>query len=538
MRYFHDVLRFHGYPDKIATIFILAIFLMPVSGSAQSQEQRDDWDLNLVLLHNAIEITHPQLPKNARDVQSYLDAMEIDAEDRKLAYKYAQEAQAAKNDFYYSKFMDLAERAQDNGNEILMKANIDAYVLAEGRCVGYHCWCEWGFRSEYNGIQLFQKAQALSFDQEITRGQVRYLMNLSMDKMESQGPWVGGEPAPRPDPELHGIDHFVREICLTFKLQAEYDRATEIMNRYLIEVLCKLSSLGHQYFLDLANQYKLERAKRHIEGFYGFVMGKVEVDLGDGPKPARGATVKVIDPHDDREWSATADNSGDYVIEKAILHKKCSPFRVIAEFEGDKKEESIEGPLDNPNPAYWFEKNFLFKKKPGCGFGSFHSTETWDRTNGPVHNKGIVTRSGQVSFDSYINGVFKGTLIIHYFKNHIVEDTLSIETYTDEGTATVPCELLYSWGSPRPSYDFNARNFVVQRHEVIVHKPFSGRGWWTETKDYPVTRSQTGYIDSGTKNKPERWALELSGLHHKFDPGQNHVIDYTWNFHLCKPAGK
>jgi hypothetical protein len=532
-----------GHPWVKLALSFLVLLTFPDLLVAQSQQQRDDWELNLVLLHNAIEVEHPMLPKNPRDVQSYLEALEIDAKDRELAYKYAQEAQAAKNDFYFNKFMELAGRAQNNGDEVLMKANIDAYVLAEGECEGYHCWVEWGFRSQNNGIPLFQKAPTLSFNQEITRGQVRYLMNLAMDKMESQGPWVEGEPAPRPDPELKDIDRMVRSTCLSFQLQAEYDRATEIMNRYLIEVLCRLSSLGHQYFLDQANQYKLERAKSYIEGFYAFVMGKVEVDRGDGPKPARGATVKVIDPHDDREWSATADNSGDYVMEKVILHKKCSTFRIIAEFEGEKKEESIEGPLEKPDPAYWFEKNFLFKKTPpGSGHGNFLYKETINQKYPDVGDGGpgsyynyTETATGQVFFDSYRNGRFRGKATIHYSRQSELNVDLKLVTITEEGTDTVECILDYVWGSPRPAYSFEAEKIRVQRDETIVHKPFGGRGEWKETNNETVSRDvQTGHIHA--YGGFERYALSLSGSVDR--SAKDGEMLCNWNFQLRKPKDK
>jgi hypothetical protein len=516
-------------------LFILGTVLLPGWLGAQSRQQRDDWDLALVLYQNQI-LKHSDLPKDTTWVYPFLDALEVDARDRKELSEYAQAAQQAHNDYYYNKFQDLAGEAQINGNDVLKKANAYIRILAEEPCEDYHCWVTLGFKVKMNGPMLNKKALELKFDAEITRAHCQKLLNLAMDKMESQGPWVDGEASPHADAELFGVDFYVRQVCPPFPLPAEYERATEIMNRYLIDTLCKQPT-GHQHYLDLAKQYKLERAQRYIEGFYAYVIGRVEVDRGEGPKPARGATVKVTDPHDQHEWSATTTGGGHYDMQKVILHKKCSPFHIVAEFEDEKKEEDFAGPLDKPDPTYRFEKNFLFKKPPpSCGSGSFQATETWERHYGQDSVKGMETRHGQVTFDSYSRGKFKGTLTIHYTRHHVEEDSLYIKTYDDEGTASVPCKLYYVWGSPRCSYDFEADDFKVHRHEEIVHKPFSGRGEWTETKESTVTRSQTGYIGSHTQNKPARWALELSGSYHSSEGGT--TVDYTWNFNLCKPESK
>jgi hypothetical protein len=520
-----------------ASLFIvfLAVALLPGRLSAQTQQQRDEWDMALFLYQNQL-LEHAGLPKDTSWVYPFLDALDIDAKDRQELTAYAQAAQAVHNDYYYNKFMDLVGEAQINGNDVLKKANEYRNILAEEPCKDYHCWVNLGFMVKNNGLRLYEKALEMKFDAEITREQARKLLNMGMDAMDSQGPWVDGEPAPNADAELYGIDTYIRQACPPFPLPAEYERATEVMNRYLIDTLCKLPS-GHQHYLDLAKQYKLERAQRHIEGFYAFVVGKVEVDRGEGPKPARGAKVTVTDPHDQREWSATTTSGGHYDLQKVILHKKCSPFHIVAEFEGEKKEEDFEGPLDEPDPTYRFEKNFLFKKRPpDCGYGSFQSTETWERHSGPPFDKGTETRQGQVTFTSYSRGKFTGTMTIHYTHHRVFEDSLYIKTYHDEGTATVACSMTYSWGDPDGRYSFGSKDFEVHRNEEIVHKPFGGRGQWTETKESTEVRSQTGYIHSGTKNKPPRWALDLSGSVHESEKG--HTVDFTWNFKLCKPESK
>jgi len=524
-----------GPMSALIFFVLLAVVLLPGQLSAQSQKQRDEWDMALFLYQNQL-LKHAGLPKDTTSIYSFVDALEVDAQDRQELSNYAQAAQAVHSDYYYNKFMDLVGEAQINGNDILKKANAYRNILAEEPCNDYHCWAILGYMAKSNGPILYKKALELKFDAEITREQARKLLNLGMDSMESQGPWVDGEPAPNADAELYGIDTYIRQACPPFPLTAEYERATEIMNRYLIDTLCKLPS-GHQHYLDLAKKYNLERARRHIEGFYAFVVGKVEVDRGQGPEPARGATVTVTDPHDQRQWSATTGGGGRYDLEKVILHKKCSPFHIVAEFEGEKKEEDFAGPLDEPDPTHRWEKNFLFKKvPPQCGHGSFQATETWERHSGQESDKGTETRQGQVTFTSYSRGKFTGTMTIHYTHHRVFEDALYIKTYHDEGTATVPCSMNYSWGDPDCRYSFGSKEFEVHRTEEIVHKPWEGRGQWTETKESTEVRSQTAHIRSGTRNKPPRWALVLTGSHHDSTP--EHTIDCTWNFNLCKPELK
>jgi polyhydroxyalkanoate synthesis regulator phasin len=128
------------------------------------------------------------------------------------------------------------------------------------------------------------------------------------------------------------------------------------------KVLCLLpAGRGHGFFLELAEKYRLDKAKEHIEGFYATLKGKVEVEEEGKRKPASGAKVTVTDSKDDRTWEATADKDGKYKLEKVILHKSCSPFQIEGKHEGDSVDDSYQGPLEQPDKSKEHEKNLLIQ---------------------------------------------------------------------------------------------------------------------------------------------------------------------------------
>ena len=101
----------------------------------------------------------------------------------------------------------------------------------------------------------------------------------------------------------------------------------------------------------------------HIEGFYATIYGLVEVEKNKGREPAPGAFVRVFSPKDKQEWTTNADPKGKYRIKGVILHKKCSPFQISAEYQGDRVDTSYTGPLSEPDSSHKYEKDLLIKKK-------------------------------------------------------------------------------------------------------------------------------------------------------------------------------
>ena len=164
-------------------------------------------------------------------------------------------------------------------------------------------------------------------------------------------------------PAKEGLDaaELVREECDWWGFAAEYVYMTNLMNEFYRDVLCKKPREGHKWYLERAQEKHLSESINHNDGFYATLYGKVEFDMGTGRQPASGAEVKVYAPKDEKEWTTVTDDEGKYRIERAILHKRCSPFDISATYKGLKTETTYEGPLEEPDPDYEFEKNLLIQ---------------------------------------------------------------------------------------------------------------------------------------------------------------------------------
>jgi hypothetical protein len=214
---------------------------------------------------------------------------------------------------------------------------------------------------------LYDEAKKLGFDEGIVRDRAQILLHRSLEELEKgteyipsvlfQGP-PDGSVKREADEGLSWIEE-VRVLTKYFELDGEYEYATDIMNRYLMEALCLLQK-GHQWYIDLASQYGLDNAREYIEGFYATLYGKVEVQVGEGRTPASGTKVVVTDPHDGRTWETSADEDGSYEIKEVILHELCSPFDIKGEYQDATVESSYTGPLTEPNESKRHEKNLIF----------------------------------------------------------------------------------------------------------------------------------------------------------------------------------
>ena len=300
-------------------------------------------------------------------VYPYLQAMEVFAADRDQAFQYGQEAQAQGNEYYFNEFIELAERIQEGGNQDAVRDGSSSLLLLESR-YGKHHWKTLCIKLKEYGRPLYKGALEFSFDENIVSEHAKLLVVESLDQLENGYVYIPSELWHAPpdgtvrkeaDLGLSWVEQ-VRVEAEFFKLQAEYNRATDLMNRYLIATLCLLPK-GHSWYLNLSNQYKLSDAKTYIEGFYAKLYGKVEIETDEGRVPAQGANVIVTDPHDSRTWEAETDQEGHYEIDDAILHKLCSPFNIAAEYRGDQVESNYSGPLSEPDPSAEHEKNLLFQ---------------------------------------------------------------------------------------------------------------------------------------------------------------------------------
>jgi len=295
----------------------------------------------------------------------YLEAMKIFANDRDQAFQYGQEAQAQGNPYYFKEFIKLAEIIQEAGNEKAVSNGASSLMYTEDR-FGEVDWRTLCLKLREYGRPLFKGAVEYGFDENIVSERARLLVTKSLDQLENGYVYIPSELWHAPpdgsvkkeaDEGLGWVEH-VRVEADFFRLSGEYNRATDMMNRYLKDALCLLP-YGHQWYLNLTDVYKLSDARTYIEGFYARLFGKVEIETGDELLPAQGAKVIVTDPHDNRTWATETDQEGHYEVEDAILHKLCSPFNIAAEYRGDKVESNYIGPLSEPDPSAEHEKNLL-----------------------------------------------------------------------------------------------------------------------------------------------------------------------------------
>jgi len=364
----------------ISLVFIIAL-LLPGTPVAQAKHSADDWSLEYDYLRHKIVYDDGVTAGGCgmKCIYPYLKALDRLAKYRDEAHSWAMEANAEGNSYYYDKFLGLEQLAQGGADLVLYQV---CYIFFDLPDREEKCGLDWANICLTAEViePIYDKAKELKFDYAYMQAYVGFWLDDAIGQVAfgycdmpglcwcCECPGVRGKDCATPD-----VDQFllmveeggVRRVAKYYDLGSLYEKMTNIMDKCLQDALCVLDK-GHQWYIDLADQYGLTRAKGYIEGFYGTLYGKVEVENEDGKRePAVGAKVTVTDPHDGRTWTATADAKGNYEIEKVILHTKCSPFDISAEYKGDSVQTTYDGPLAEPNPSARFEKNLVIKKESG-----------------------------------------------------------------------------------------------------------------------------------------------------------------------------
>jgi hypothetical protein len=275
--------------------------------------------------------------------------------------------------------MDLVEQAQSEGNGVLELAS---FLLRVEDNFGPIDRATLTMRAESDGRCLYDKARELKFDHNITRRQVKRMLEKALDDLDTGWSlrceealgnpeycgWMYPDRQRNPNPHceipLAEADK-VRQLSPYFELEPEHQRADDLMNRYLKDTLCLLPDKGHIWYLELAEQYKLFAAKEYINGFYGTLKGRVWIEEGTSRRPADGAHVVVINPKDFTKWETDTDSDGKYTIKKALLHahadekgrQRCPKFEISATWQNCRGDDTFEGPLMRPKPDEVFEKD-------------------------------------------------------------------------------------------------------------------------------------------------------------------------------------
>jgi hypothetical protein len=406
-----------------------------------------DWASEYNRLAQKIEAEYDEPKNNPYELGEYLKWMEVKAADRGAVDKLYRRALDLSNidsenqeiADWIEKFQKLLERVQESGCNTTRSAlwlmeferrfteswegalwkvqnfGRDLYgtALETGFCperVRDYAMClirfavrdvESGLSGLYSGRSLTSEAPLLDYDAEITD---TFLCKRRTEfSVEAEGEAVA--PA---DKGLECVEQIRKECDLDlWRFGQERADATELMEEFYKDVMCKNPrDKGHKWYHEQAEKYHLDKAIEYNEGFYAAIYGKVEVQRGEERKPAPGAFVRVYAPKDDQEWTTTANEDGEYKIERVLLHKESKPFEISAEYKGDRVDDSYDGPLKEPDTAYEFEKDLLIAPK------------TW---------KGTVTGKKSVNFEGTDTDVATG---------------LPKEFYTlAEGSATLDFEV-------------------------------------------------------------------------------------------------
>jgi hypothetical protein len=385
------------------------------------------------------EEAEPRWPDN-NQIDAILKWMDIKAADRDNARAISLRANQAGNPYWEQKFINLALDAQHSG-ELTIWAGVLKLMRGywQNRRESWsHCVYVCG---PTVGQTLYNRAVADGFSTEDIVERARCLMRQATNDLEAnwlytnhesflghydseglqvmpEGDWDAdcmrrgeytttsqGEPLMPADKALDWV-HQVRVICEFFHLNQEFDDATDLMVQYLREkeVLClKPPHEGHQWYIDLARQYELDKAEEHMDGFYATIKGRVERERNGIREPVADAEIEFEAPKDQRVWTAITDNSGNYTIKEVILHKNCGPFILTARGDGCFKMEDVPGPLEEPDKSFELEKNLLLE----CGVegyaGRITIVKSWNYNEGYGNSSSQYVGSQTVSF----SGTFK-----------------------------------------------------------------------------------------------------------------------------------
>lgn len=401
-------------------ILIAAISIIGVSELKVSSQE--NYEAAYKRLKTKIESELRQPPASNNDLDLYLSWMAVKARDRDEAEKLSFQAGRSGNPYWEKQFFELSDMADNSGEDTKSDAmfKLMRSVDRSGNPAGYQQACY--AAGPYVGQRIYISAIENGYTTIDIRERARCMMRYATNDIEAKwlysnhesflghydsqgfqvmpsGDWSAdcmrrgeftttnqGDPVAPADDAMEMIQK-VRDICKFYDLTPEYDDATDLMVQYLKEkeVLClKPSSEGHQWYIDLAQKYELEKAKEHMDGFYATIKGRVEKENNGIRQPVAGAEIEFEASKDQKIWTAKTDNSGNYKIEGVILHKNCGPFLLTARGDGCYKMEEVPGPLEEPDKSFELEKNVLLE----CGVEGYTGTITvikkWDYTE---HNK-------------------------------------------------------------------------------------------------------------------------------------------------------
>lgn len=416
---------FNGKPTgkHLAFIFLIALFtFFIVFISLLAANAQDNWEQRYTELLHIINEHYDEPPAETDDLGTFLYWIGTKGNELARAKQLLDEANRMyiahpDNQTYnnwVSEFFELVKHAEDSGNLTVWLASVKLLHIHENDIWITPLWAVNQF-----GRKIYLKAKESGFSTIDPEQRSICMLNYSLGMLESDQaneepyefsgsgfslyrgrllldgiPVNGGEAMTIPDfldtycdgrkmfyrwmegepqkPILYAFMNVdkIREECKWWGFGEIWQDATDLMNEYYEDALCKIppheSKLGHKYFLQLAEEKNLEKSIKYNKGFYGTLYGKVEILIDGSKEPAPGAKVTVDDY--DETWTTTADENGRYKIEHVILHKDCSPFDISARYKGYQVDDTYDGPMTKPDTTNSTRHRKDLLIKPGINY--------------------------------------------------------------------------------------------------------------------------------------------------------------------------
>ncbi len=378
-------------------LLCLAVLILAHSAPIVAQEPPSEilWNEEYIRLYRKILAEEGEPEGGPKQLGPYLHWMDVKARDRDQVRDLYEKALDLSNlnagwqeiTEWAKKFQWLLDYVQESGN---FTARMGATMLLRiDYRFGGNQWPDAIFKMKNDGHQLYNKALETRFDPEYIREYARCLANYAIKDVEvgHLGLYDGRESvfgtldpegylvmpnrdfvtdcerriefttldkgdAVAPADEGLAFVEQIREECRWWNFGREEADATMLMEEFYRDQLCKKPAKGHKWYRELARQYHLQDSIVYNEGFYGTLYGTVQIETERGSRPAENARVVLTAPRDGEAWETITNVDGEYEIERALLHKTCSPFRISAEYERDREVDSFEGPLEEPDTTH------------------------------------------------------------------------------------------------------------------------------------------------------------------------------------------
>lgn len=404
---------------------LIPILILSLCNQAFGQK---DWELEHYELSRLVQLQWNEPVGDPRTLEEYLRWLDIKAEVRdrveasldqlnRLSHEDPENKEFSK---WVQKYFELLENAEWSGENTVRSAR-DKFMTAEGRIRSELTWTLAIDLVRNFGRPLFTKASETRFPTVHVTRQAECLLNFAVTTIEVTSMGIGGlyynrarssnlkdangntivpeegtptwcerrrafdtdqkgEPRLPADVGLAWVNT-IRDECLWWEFNDQYNDATDLMNQYYEDVLCKkpphLYDRGHKWFLDLAEEYGLEKSIEYNKGFYGTVHGIVELLENGERKVAPGAEVTIYAYG--QNWTTTADHDGIYKIEDAILHADCSPFDIYATHKGDRTDDTYNGYLTEPDKSAELLKDLLIERSEDWEWSGTMTVEKLER---------------------------------------------------------------------------------------------------------------------------------------------------------------